>query len=293
MILVTASIRRSLQRAPRLTWVLGAATLLCAAIAVSAATTSDHGWWRLYFSRLGMTDDLSSGFFNGGLVLSGLIIAASAVPLRAALGTVTALRGRAPVLRGRIPALLSLAVAGLGASLSSIGLFPLSVDPLAHERATNGVVLSFAVLLIAHRVGLWRRSRMLRIATLVAAPAMLVGMGLLVAGWISLTVFEILAFGMILTWVHLFERVMCRRGHRMRKTRTVRDGSGEPAAEEEPCSRPTSRTSRSALRQETCPLPVWSTSSCAPRMTGTPGMTRAPSPITSLRWPGRIRSGSV
>ncbi|MFE6994355.1 DUF998 domain-containing protein [Microbacterium sp. NPDC057659] len=283
---MTTSTRQALQRVPRPTRVLTAALLLCAAIAVSAATTSDHGWWHFYFSRLGMTGDLSSGFFNGGLVLSGLIIAASAMPVHAAL-TMSA------TLAGRLPALLSFAVAGLGASLSGIGLFPLSTDPVAHERATNGVVLSFAVLLIVHRAGLWRRSRMLRIATLVAAPVMLVGMGLLITGCISLTVFEILAFGMILTWVHLFERVMCRRGHRMRKTRTVRDGLGEPAAEEESCSKPTSRTSLSARRQETCPLPVWSTSSFVRRMTGMKAMTRVPWPTTSRRSPGRIRSGSV
>ncbi|MFC4137452.1 MULTISPECIES: DUF998 domain-containing protein [unclassified Microbacterium] len=278
--------RRALVRAPRPTWVLCAAVLLCLSIAMSAAGTPDHGWWRLYFSRLGMTGDLSSGFFNGGLIVSGMIIAASAVPLRAVL-TASA------TLTGRIPALLSLAVAGLGASLSGIGLFPLSVDPLAHDRATNGVVLSFAILLIVHRVGLWQVSRTLRIATLIVAPAILVGMGLLIVGWITLTVFEIVAFGAILAWVHLFERAVGVRPRGMRNNEVVWEGTGEQETEGEPCSKPTFSMSRSARRRVTCLPPIWSTSSCALRMIGTPGMTRAPSPTTSRRWPERIRSGSV
>ncbi|UJP10717.1 DUF998 domain-containing protein [Microbacterium sp. KUDC0406] len=265
---------------------LCAAILLCIAIVVAALTTTDPGWWHLYFSRLGMMGDLSSTFFNGGLIVSGLVIAASAVPLRAALSA-------AAVVSARIATLLTLSVAGLGASLAGIGLFPLSDDPLAHERATNGVVLSFACLLIVHRVGLWRRSRTLRIATVVAAPAILIGMGLLIAEWITLTVFEMLAFGVILAWVHLFERAVGRRTLEMRNNGGVREDIGKSETEGASCSKPTSLTSPSARRREISPLPIWSTNSCAPRMTGMPGMTRAPSRITSPCSQVRIRSGSA
>lgn len=191
-------------------WVLFGAMLLCAATLVSALSTTDQNWWRLYFSRLGVFGDASSLIFNGGLIGSGLIIACSALSLRPRLTAVHAGDG----LIGVRPAwAMSAAIAGLGVSLAGIGWFPLSVSQFAHDRATNGVVLSFAILLILHRAAMWRECALLRIMTVVAASSVLVGMGLLTAGWISLTVFEGIAFGAMLGWVHSFERlVMHRRG---------------------------------------------------------------------------------
>lgn len=190
---------------PRLTWVLCAALLLCGSILVSAATTTDAEWWRLYFSRLGMMGDFSSLAFNGGLIVSGAIIAGSSWVLRARLRDVIATEPQ----RLRLATVfMPQAITGLGVSLLAIGAFPLSVDPVAHEWATNGAVLSFALLLLAHRVLLWQLSSTLQRASVVSAVVLLGALAALKLETISLTVFEAIAFAVILCWVHQLEHLV-------------------------------------------------------------------------------------
>lgn len=195
-------------RVPRLTWVLCAALLLCGCILVSMTTTTDPDWWHLYFSRLGMMGDFSSFAFNGGLVASGAIIAGSSWMLRIRLTGVMPFALRSRIAMRVMPP----AIAGLGISLLAIGAYPLSVDPIAHERATNGAVLSFAVLLLSHRVLLWQLEGALRRATMISAVTMIVALAALKAEVISLTVFEAIAFAIILWWVHLLEQSAHRHG---------------------------------------------------------------------------------
>lgn len=198
----TQSIDRA-ERVPRLTWVLCAALLLCGCILVSMATTTDPDWWRLYFSRLGMMGDFSSLAFNGGLIVSGAIIACSAWMLRVRLRDMIHATRRSRVAMHLMP----YAIVGLGVSLLAIGAYPLSVDPIAHERATNGAVLSFAFLLLSHRVLLWQLAPALQRASVISAVTMIAALVALKAEVISLTVFEATAFAMILWWVHLLEQV--------------------------------------------------------------------------------------
>lgn len=191
---------------PQLTWVLCAALLLCGCILVSAATTTDADWWHLYFSRLGMMGDFSSFAFNGGLVASGAIIAGSSCMLRVRMTSVLPFARRSRIAMRVMPP----AIAGLGVSLLAIGAYPLSVDPIAHERATNGAVLSFAFLLLSHRVLLWQLDGALRRATITSAVTMIVALAALKAEVVSLTVFEAIAFAIILWWVHLLEQIAHR-----------------------------------------------------------------------------------
>lgn len=195
---------RSGRAVPRLTWVLCAGLLLCGSILVSAATTTDAEWWHLYFSRLGMRGDFSSLMFNSGLFLSGAIIAGSSWVLRVRLRELAPATARVRLATAIMPQ----AVTGLGVSLLAIGLFPLSVDPVAHEWATNGAVLSFALLLLAHRALLWHLSAPLRRATVVNAIVMIWALAAVKAEAISLTVFEAIVFAVILCWVHQLERVV-------------------------------------------------------------------------------------
>ena len=44
----------------RASMTLTAGMILCAGILAATLTTTDPEWWELYFSRLGMTDDLSA-----------------------------------------------------------------------------------------------------------------------------------------------------------------------------------------------------------------------------------------
>ena len=190
---------------PRLTWVLCAALLLCGSILVSAATTTDADWWRLYFSRLGMMGDFSSLAFNGGLIVSGAIIAGSSWVLRVRLRAVMTTQPQ----RLRLATVfMPQAITGLGVSLLAIGAFPLSLDPVAHEWATNGAVLSFALLLLSHRVLLWQLCVRLQRGTVVSAVVLVCALAALKLEAISLTIFEAIAFAVILGWVHQLEHLV-------------------------------------------------------------------------------------
>lgn len=181
---------------------LTAGMLLCAGILAATLTTTDPEWWELYFSRLGMTDDLSATLFNGGLMAAGMVIAASAVMMRLWL-----IRSpmSADIAHRRAANVLPFFVASLGISLGAIGVFPLSVDKAAHDSASMFMLASFACLLIAHRIFLRQLSRLLNTLAVVAGLTMITSMAAMTLGMINLTAFEAIGFTAILTWVHLLE----------------------------------------------------------------------------------------
>lgn len=191
----------------RVPFVTLAAGVLCASIIAAAATTSDPGWWLSCFSELGATGDASSVFFNGGVMLAGLAIALSALPIWRGLRGASAAGSRGS---GADAALMPLLIAGLGLSLILIGALPLSFDVFAHERAANGALASSAGLLLLHRRHLRGLSRTLDRIALGAVVVLALGMAGLIAGVLTLTVFEALAFGAVITWLHAVEMRMRR-----------------------------------------------------------------------------------
>lgn len=186
----------------RASMTLTAGMILCAGILAATLTTTDPQWWELYFSRLGMTDDLSATLFNGGLIAAGVIIAASAVMMRVWLITSPMI---AEARYRRAARVVPFFVASLGISLGAIGVFPLSVDKAAHDNASLLMLSSFACLLIVHRMFLRHLSRRLTILAAVSGATMVISMAAMTLGYINLTLFEAIGFTVILTWVHLLE----------------------------------------------------------------------------------------
>lgn len=186
----------------RIPFVLTAAGVLCASIPAAALTTSDPHWWLSCFSQLGAMRDGSSAFFNGGMVLAGAVIALSAVPVMQGLRRASAAGFQA---RRAVAVLVPLLIVTLGLSLILVGVLPLSFNMFAHERAANGALASSAALLLVHRLHLRRLSRALDRIALAAVVVLSVGMAGLITGVITLTVFEALAFGSVITWLHTLE----------------------------------------------------------------------------------------
>lgn len=196
----------------RMPLVLTAAGVLGASIIAAAATTADPGWWLYCFSQLGAMRDGSSALFNGGMVLAGAVIALSAVPVRRGLGRA----GSAGFPPWRAPAtLVPLLILALGISLVLIGVLPLSLNVFAHERAANGALASSAGLLLLHRLHLRGLSRALDRVASSAVAVLCVGIAALIAGVISLTAFEALAFGSVITWLHILETQVTRLAFRV------------------------------------------------------------------------------
>lgn len=196
-----------MHRHRRVPFVVIAAVVLCASIVAAAVTTVNPTWWLSCFSELGATQDVSSLFFNGGVALAGVVIALSALPVLRGMRAVAAAGSRA---RSADAPLLPLLIGGLGLSLILIGLLPLSFDVFAHERAANGALASSAGLLLMHRRHLRGLSRTLDRIAIGAVVVLAVGMAGLIGGVLSLTVFEAMAFGSVITWLHALETRMRR-----------------------------------------------------------------------------------
>jgi hypothetical protein len=90
---------------------------------------------------------------------------------------------------------------GLGLSLALVGVLPLSYNVFAHERAAKRSLRGAA----AHASPAPARGvpHLDRLA--VGRRRAAVGMTALVAGVITLTVFEALAFGSVIAWLHTLE----------------------------------------------------------------------------------------
>ena len=182
--------------------VLLAAGVLCVCISAAALTTSDPRWWLSCFSRLGAMQDGSSALFNGGMMLAGAVIALSAWPARRGLKAASA--AGLPT-NGAVSVVVPLLIVGLGLSLALVGVLPLSFNVFAHERAANGALASSAGLLLVHRLHLRGLSRTLDRLSLGAIVVLVVGMAALIAGLITLTVFEALAFGSVIAWLQTLQ----------------------------------------------------------------------------------------
>ena len=188
--------------AKRLSLTLTGALLLLAGIIAATLTTTEPEWWELYFSRLGMTGDFSAMLFNSGAIVGGIAIASGGVMMR-----VWFLRSPLMTTKSHRRAARVIPFFGvtLGLSLAGIGVFPLSVDKAAHDIASNGMIVSFLSLLIAHRIFLRSLSRLLSVLAIVMGSALVLSLGAMSFGLINLTAFEAIGFTAILSWVHLLE----------------------------------------------------------------------------------------
>jgi hypothetical membrane protein len=189
--------------------VMWGAGILCVAILIAAATTVDPLWWHLHFSQLGTYADSSGFTFNGGVILSGLTIAAAGVPLAVRLATALS-TGR--ITDARAARALPPLLVALGISLAMIGVVPLTLNEFLHDRAANGVLLSFLGLVIVSRRTMPELPAFLSRFAIVAVVLLTIGIALMISGIINLAAFEVLAFGSVLSWVHLLERSIGQLG---------------------------------------------------------------------------------
>lgn len=191
-------------------WIPLAALLLCVGILGAISTTTDPLWWQLHFSRLGMLNDFSSQIFNTGLIVSGGIIAFSALPLRMKLQHAITV---GMISDPRAVRFVPLIIVGLGGSLAMIGVIPLSLSEFAHDRAANGLIISFGILLVACRAFLRELTRLVVYMAAGAATTLILGIGAMLIESINLAAFETIGFATILTWLHLLERNLSLPGH--------------------------------------------------------------------------------
>lgn len=190
----------------------GISVLLVGGIAVSIFTAPDHSWWHLYFSQLG-TVTLFSGFaFNVTLMAAGLLIFLLAARVRREV------RAHAARVRSarRAPAIVSTLVGSMGLHLSMVGMVPINTIKPLHDWGALGIMISFVVLLIVTPITVRGLGREFLAMNLPAGILLVGGFVSMYAGLINLTLFELLGFGAMFTWLSLFFGCLVPRAHRMR-----------------------------------------------------------------------------
>jgi hypothetical protein len=172
------------------------ALLLAAGCLASMSMTTTGAWWALNFSTLGTSDDLAAVFFNLGLILSGLAMAAMGGRLASGIQ-----RPEHDARRAAVPVVRAL-IAVIGVSLAGVGLVPIDTDEVLHNVFACAAGAAFALLASVTPVLVRRMPRTLAItsrASLALEVSAFVVYDRL--GLVSLTVFEIVAFALVFVWL--------------------------------------------------------------------------------------------
>ena len=265
--------------------------VLLGGIVLAILTTTDPLWWQLHFSRLGAFDDFSGHVFNGGLVSCGVVAMSASIPLHR--------RIRAGLERGTVADARSLrrlpvTIVALGASLSLIGMIPLTLNEFLHDRAANGVLIFFVVLVVGCRRTLPELPPVLGRTALGVLAVLGTGIVLMVTGIINLTIMEMLVFTSVLTWIHFLERAVARLAV---AAPVHRDEAGAEREHEEPVvagridlrAHPTAVRRVSPRRALGRPVAPRSRVAHSGRSAGTAAPTA--SPLPRARMPRRSGSG--
>lgn len=177
-----------------------AITSLPIGVLLAILTTTDPDWWGLHFSQLGTFHTFSSKVFNSTVLFSGFFLAAYGVLIAVALPSGTS-RRTSRMFRG------SLISAGL--HLTMVGMIPIPVSPVMHDLAATGLGLSFLAM-VATSLGIRRRGRAFRRFTVFCVVTLAVGMVVLTAGFITLALFEVVAFTLMGIWLGVLPRALRR-----------------------------------------------------------------------------------
>lgn len=170
-------------------------------VLLAILTTTDPDWWHLHFSQLGTFATVSSKLFNSTVLFSGFFLAAYGVLLAVALPQGVGRRtGR--IFRGSI--------VSAGLHLTVVGMIPIPVSVVLHDLAASGLGLSFLTM-VASSLGIRGRHAAFRRFTVFCVVVLASGMVILTAGFITLALFEIVAFSLMLVWLGVLPRALAYR----------------------------------------------------------------------------------
>jgi hypothetical membrane protein len=167
-------------------------------VLVSLLTSHDPTWWHHHFSQLGTHSDFSGRAFNSIAIFSGFFLAAYGVLVAVALPAGMS-RRRTRGFRGSI--------VSAGLHLTAVGLVPIPVSAVMHDIIAACLGLSFLAT-VATGLTIPGRSRRFRRITAFCVALLTVGIVVLTAGFITLALFELVAFVTMGAWLLALPRVL-------------------------------------------------------------------------------------
>lgn len=172
------------------------AVFLVLGILASMLTASDPQWWKENLSALGMTDDISARAFNLTLIVAGILVTTLARYATKAIPT-THPRGVSSVRTCLII---------VGIFLGMVGVFPVDEHFALHTGVASGMVVAYAVLVIAVRWWVPGVSRTFLLLGYVFTLLIVVLSVFFAVGYYTLTAVELVAGTVVFTWIILFIR---------------------------------------------------------------------------------------
>jgi len=171
---------------------------------VSMMTASDPAWWYYHFSSLGAQGGVSSYAFNATLIIAGLALMALTRYISHDLALLD--NGKSPrndVRRKTFQVLL----ASMGFALALVGVFVYDAYPFIHNTSASGMAVLFLIIVVALPWLMPQFQKAYFAASYMLLLALLVSVWLFeVVGYFNLTVFELVATGLIFVWLIIFVR---------------------------------------------------------------------------------------
>lgn len=191
--------------------ILTVMAVLSGGVLISALTTSDRMWWAEAFSKLGVSDDLSSFAFNGGLVAAGVVACVFAARLRLDLARLR-FRGFSKTAVAAVPALVCLA----GAGIATVGVFTETANRFMHDLGALVLAGAFAALVLSGPWFLRRLSRRLHAVTAVCSAGLFIATGLYIPGALTLAAYELVLFALFFLWLAVLSHYVHAKLNRRR-----------------------------------------------------------------------------
>lgn len=180
------------------------AVFVLVGVMVSMVTSQDPEWWKLHFSELGAGTGISRYSFNVTLIVAGFVMSTLGLYIAADLRRWERTARPSPTRNVRA---VQIAFVVIGLGLAGVGLVPVNVSLFFHNTFATGMAVVFVALLVSLR---WVLDGLPR-AVFVFSDALLIGVALAVVlwwpvGYYNLTALELIAAGLIFTWLIVFIR---------------------------------------------------------------------------------------
>lgn len=171
---------------------------------VSMLTAGDPGWWYYHFSSLGAGGGVSGYAFNATLIIAGLVVVALTKYIGDDLARLDAKKTKWSTARYRTFEVL---LATMGVALALVGAFTYDAFPAIHNTAAGGMAMLFLVIVLALPWLTPQFQKAYFVASYLLLGGLLASVWLFAdVGYFNLTVFELMAFALIFTWLVVFVR---------------------------------------------------------------------------------------
>lgn len=175
-------------------------------ILASMATSTDPIWWRYHISHLGALGDRPSISFNAVLIVAGVLVTTFALYVDRDIRNLH----DAGVIRYRwSPPVVSALFIAMGLALAGIGFVPVNVSVVIHNSFAIALTVFFGILMLVSPLLLRGMPWQFFLATLGFLAVLVLATWLYHGiGYLPLTSFELIAFGVLFGWISMFVRFL-------------------------------------------------------------------------------------